>query len=66
MLNTGKPVFLYYGRREEYELLTMLSSNMEDCGETAKIEIANLKTFLEPYKNIAGIVLQGITFSVIF
>lgn len=44
--------------------MTVISTNSQDGGKKAKTEMSNLKKLLEPYKNIAGIVIQCITGSV--
>lgn len=62
MADSQKPVFLYYGHADDVAWIKAIKNKAEN----AKKEMENLKKFLEPYKNIAGIVLESLTPQVIF
>lgn len=65
LLDTGKPIFLYYGPDYASDWEYKLSTNAANQGETAKTEIANLKAFLDKYDKITGIIIQSTALRVI-
>lgn len=62
LIDSQKPTFLYYG----YVNFDAWMAALQNCAPNAKTEMSNLKTFLEPYKSISGLVIEAITPDVIF
>lgn len=65
MLSSGKPSFLFYGHSDIKEWIEVLTPNSQDCGENAKIEMENLKDYLDQYNSLSGLVLQKLSIQVI-